>query len=130
MHMADLLNEPGTTVALVGATDEPWKFGHRIFRDLTRKGIEVVPINRTRATVAGTRAYSSLADLPTRPDIVNVVVPPEEGPGIVREVSELGWDNVWFQPGAESQEARDVAEELGVTVLEACSMVVARQRSA
>ena len=61
---------------------------------------------------------------------MNVVVPPEEGPGIVREVAELGWDNVWFQPGAGSQEARNVAEELGVTVLEACSMVVARQRSA
>ncbi len=129
MHMADVLNEPGTTVALVGATDDPWKFGHRIYHDLTHKGIEVIPINRTRATVAGERAYPSLADLPKRPDIVNVVVPPEEGPSIIREVAELGWDNVWFQPGAESQEARDVAEELGVAILEACSMVVARRRS-
>ena len=131
MHMADLLNAPGTVGALVGATDEPWKFGHRIFHDLTRKGIEVLPVNRGRATVAGQQAYPTLAHLPSKPDIVNVVVPPEEGPGLVREVAALGWDNVWFQPGAESTEARRVAEELGVEILEACTMVVvATRRSA
>ena len=130
MHMADLLNAPGTVVALVGATDEPWKYGNRIFHRLSAKGITVLPVNRGRATVAGQTAYSSLADLPQRPDIVNVVVPPEEGPGIVREVAELGWDHVWFQPGAESAEARRVARELGIEVLEACTMVIAARRSA
>lgn len=129
MHMATLLNEPGIVVALVGATDHPWKYGHRIFHDLTGKGIRVLPVNRGRATVAGQPAYASLADLPERPDIVNVVVPPGEGPGIVRQVAELGWDHVWFQPGAESAAARTVAEELGVDVLEACTMVVATRRS-
>ena len=130
MHMADLINAPGVVVALVGASDEPWKYGNRIFHNLTGKGITVLPVNRGRDTVAGQRSYASLSELPERPDIINVVVPPEEGPGIIREVAALGWDHVWFQPGAESVEARRVAAELGVEILEACSMVAATRRSA
>ncbi len=127
--MAQLLNEPGTTVALVGATDAPWKYGNTILRNLRGKGFTVFAVNRDRETVAGDPAYATLADLPERPTIINVVVPPPEGPGIVRQVAELGWDHVWFQPGAESAAAREVAEELGVTILDdACTMVVARRR--
>ena len=87
------------------------------------------PVNRTRPTVAGTQAYPSLSELPERPTIINVVVPPSEGPEIVRQTAELGWDNVWFQPGAESAEARTTAEALGITILDhACTMVVATRR--
>ncbi len=127
--MPELLNLAGASVALVGATDTPWKYGHKILRNLRSKGITVYPVNNHRAVVDGTTAYSTLSQLPEQPTIVNVVVPPGEGPSIVRQVADLGWDNVWFQPGAESSEARNTAESLGVRILDgACTMVVARHR--
>ena len=127
--MPEVLNMPDTTVALVGATDAPWKYGHKIFHNLRAKGITVYPVNEHRETVGGTRAYPSLADLPVRPTIINVVVPPAEGAEIIRQVADLGWDHVWFQPGAESAEARATAHDLGITILDhACTMVVATRR--
>ena len=128
MSMYELLNKRGAVVALVGATDNPMKYGNRIFRNLSGKGISVLPVNLGRSTIEGVEAFAELADLPERPDIVNVVVPPDQGAEIVQQVSDLGWDNIWFQPGAESGAASALARELGISVLDdgSCTMVSAR----
>ncbi len=97
----DLLDESDTSIAVVGATDDPSKYGHRIYRDLKAKGFTVYPVNRWRDTVDGDTAYPRLADLPASPDIVNIVVPPDQSLDVVRQVEDLGLDNVWLQPGAE-----------------------------
>lgn len=49
--IASLLGEEGTTVAVVGATDNPAKYGYVIYRDLKRKGYRVFPVNPGRAAV-------------------------------------------------------------------------------
>ena len=43
-----LLGEPNTTVAVVGASDNPSKFGNIIYRDLRRKGFVVFAVNPNR----------------------------------------------------------------------------------
>lgn len=129
--MHALINMPRVTIALVGASTDPMKYGNRIFRNLTAKGLTVLPVNPKTPVVEGVQSFATLADLPVRPDIIDVVIPPELGVGIVEEVADLGWDNVWFQPGAESKEASDRAAALGITVLDdgSCTMVSARQRN-
>lgn len=129
MSLPELLNQPDTTVALVGASDAPEKYGRKILRNLRAKGFTVYPVNRNSPTIGGLPAYAELSEIPERPTIINVVVPPPNGPDIIRQVAALGWDNVWFQPGAESEQARLVADELGITIIDnACTMVVARPR--
>ncbi|GBE25476.1 hypothetical protein BMS3Bbin02_01762 [bacterium BMS3Bbin02] len=124
-----LLNDPTTSVALVGATDNPMKYGSTIYRNLKAKKIPVYAVNPNRRSVIDV-AYRSLADLPNRPTIVNLVVPPKIGLGVLREIAELGYDNVWFQPGAESAETIALAEELGLSyIAHACTMVVGRTRT-
>lgn len=126
--MYELLNKSGVVVALIGATDNPIKYGNRIFRNLSGKGISVLPVSRGCSTIEGVEAFARLADLPERPDIVNVVVPPDQGADIVQQVADLGWDNIWFQPGAESGAASALARKLGISVLDdgSCTMVSAR----
>ncbi|HDH03481.1 MAG TPA: hypothetical protein ENH15_04470 [Actinobacteria bacterium] len=46
--IAHLLQEPDTTVALIGATDNLSKYGSVIYRDLKRKGIPVFAVNPHR----------------------------------------------------------------------------------
>ena len=102
LDIATLLADPKTTIALVGATDNPSKYGSVIYRDLTRKGYIVYPVNPNRSTVQGAPAYARLADLPSKPTIVNVVVPPHVTLDILDEAEALGIRNIWLQPGAES----------------------------
>jgi predicted CoA-binding protein len=97
-----LLTNPATAIAVVGATDNPFKFGGKIYRDLKRKGFRVFAVNPRRDTVDGDPAYARLADLPEAPDIIDVVVPSDVGIDIAMQANELGYKRIWYQPGSES----------------------------
>ena len=122
-----LLTRPETTVAVVGATDDPAKYGHRIYRDLKSKGFRVFAVNPNRDTVDGDRAFRSLGDLPEVPTIVDYVVPPRLTLRVLEEARSLGLLNAWIQPGAESEDVLDYLDENGFTYLaNACIMVESR----
>ena len=97
-----LLDEPGTTIAIVGATEDPSKYGYVIYKDLKLKGLTVYPVNSNRSSVDGDKAFKRLEDIPQRPTIVNIVVPPEVTSDILQQCLDLELTNVWLQPGAES----------------------------
>lgn len=125
--VASLLDEPETSVAVVGATDNPMKYGFVIYRDLKRKGYKVFPVNPNRRAVDGDAAYPSLDKLPETPTIVNIVVPPSVTIRILRSCVDLGLKNVWLQPGAESPESLAFLQEHDFNYLaNACIMVESR----
>lgn len=125
--IATLLSEPETTVAVVGATDDPAKYGYVIYRDLKRKGYAVFPVNPNRESVDGDRAYSELDELPKKPTIVNIVVPPRVTVRILEQCLDKGLDNIWLQPGAESPESLSFLQEHGFNYLaNACIMIESR----
>jgi predicted CoA-binding protein len=125
-----ILESRDPLIAVVGASDNPDKFGGRIYRDLKRKGYRIVPVNPARSTVDGDVCYATLRDLPEPPDIVNIVIPPVTAKLVVQECLALGWHNVWLQPGAESQELLEFLEQHGFSYLaNACIMVKSRLRA-
>ena len=85
-----LLNEGDPVVAVVGATDNPRKYGNRIYLDLKGKGFRVFPVNPSRDTVDGDPAYAKLSDLPEIPDIIDFVVPAPRTLRILEQAKELG----------------------------------------
>ena len=95
--IAQLLDDPEVTIAVVGATDNSSKYGYVIYRDLKNKGYTVYPVNKQRKTVDGDPAFSTVADLPVTPTIINIVVPPEETTFVLRQCLQLGLRNVWVQ---------------------------------
>ncbi|TDI46322.1 MAG: CoA-binding protein [Acidobacteria bacterium] len=125
--IATLLTEPATTVAVVGATDNPSKYGYVIYRDLKRKGYSIYPVNSNRSEVDGDKAYSKLAEIPEKPTIVNIVVPPAETVQVLEQSLLLHLMNVWLQPGAESPEAMAFLQEHDFNYLaNACIMIESR----
>lgn len=117
------------TWAVVGATDNKEKFGYKIFKVMLEAGLEVYPINTGVTEILGKKCYPTLKDLPVKPDAVDFVVPPRVGEQILRECAELGIDNVWLQPGADTQPVINLAKELGLTVVDhACIMVELRNK--
>jgi uncharacterized protein len=126
-RMDSLLDEPGTSVAVVGATDDPHKYGGIAYRQLKSMGYQVYAVNPGRSTVDGDPAYPNLTALPEAPTIVNLVIPPHLGAAVADEALELGYRNLWFQPGAESPQLTRRLIAAGADVLtDACIMVRAR----
>ena len=125
---AALLTDPGTSIAVVGAGDDPAKYGGRIYRNLKAKGFRVLAVNPGRDTVDGDPCYSSLADLPEPPTIVDFVVPPRVALEVLRQCLALGLKRVWLQPGAEDAAVLAYAEADGFTVrAHDCIMVKTRE---
>jgi predicted CoA-binding protein len=91
--------------AVIGATDNPEKYGNRIFKNLTKRGYEVYPVNPNLKEIEGTKCYPTLSDVPVKVDVVDFVVPPNVTESILKECKKLGLDNIWLQPGSESDAA-------------------------
>ncbi|MBU1228147.1 MAG: CoA-binding protein [Actinobacteria bacterium] len=125
-HITELLQDPATSIAVIGANDNPSKYGGRVYRDLKAKGFRVFAVNANRDTVDGDPAFASLADLPEPPTIVNFVIPPSRTLRVLAKCKELGLMNAWIQPGAESDEVIDYLAAEGFNYLaNACIMVQA-----
>ena len=125
--LTPLLAEPGTSLAVVGATDHPTKYGGIIYRDLKAKGYPVFAVNPYRDTVDGDECWARVSDLPEPPTVVVLVVPAKRGIEVLGDAAEAGIRNIWIQPGAFSPEMREVLEAGDFEWLaEACVMVRAR----
>ncbi|MBC7346506.1 MAG: CoA-binding protein [Clostridia bacterium] len=103
--------------AVVGATDNPEKAGNQIVRNLVRRGYEVYPVNPRLKEVEGMSCYPSLAEVPVKVDVVDVVVPPEVTEKVVEQAKQLGLERIWLQPGAESEAAIEFCRRHGLKVV-------------
>ena len=89
--------------AVVGATDNPQKYGNQIVKNLKSRGYEVYPVNPRLKDLEGLACYSSLADIPVKVDVVDFVVPPKATEEVLKQCKELGLSRIWLQPGSESE---------------------------
>ena len=125
--LTPLLSEPGTSIAVIGATDHPTKYGGIIYRDMKAKGFPVFAVNPNRDTVDGDPCWPSVKDLPETPTIAVLVVPARTGLKVLQDCVEAGVHNIWVQPGAFSDELGAALESGPFDWLaEACVMVRAR----
>ena len=125
--MIDSLKDKNNLIALVGASNDRNKYGNKILLDLLSKNYNVVPINQKEDTIAGLKAYTKVQDLPSRPSIINFVVPPEIGLDITKELVEEGYNHFWYQPGAESEDLTNLLTQKNKDFIDdKCIMVVTR----
>ena len=125
--MLDTLEDKNNLIALVGASNNPTKYGNKILLDLVSKGYNVAPINTKEDTIAGIKSYKNVLDLKESPSIINFVVPPSIGFQITKELVENKFDNFWYQPGAESEKISYFLNENNKNFIDdKCIMVVTR----
>jgi predicted CoA-binding protein len=114
-ELATLLQDPSITIAVVGAGDDPVKYGGRIYRNLKAKGFRVLAVNPGRDTVDGDPCYHSITELPEGTTIVDIVVPPAITMSVLHRCLERGLRRVWIQPGAEDEAVLAFLEQNGFT---------------
>ena len=119
----------GKTIAVIGLSENPSKPSHYVSEYMQRHGYKIYPVNPSIEAVLGEKSYKSLADLPAKPDVVNVFRVPSLIPAIVNEMLMLGLRNLWVQQGIVNMEAAERAEQGGIrVVMDRCIMVEHRRR--
>lgn len=112
------------TVAILGASSDQAKFGNISIRAHAQQGYTVYPVNPRESEINGLPCFSSLADIPAeRVDRISVYLPPRILVGVLDEIAKIPHDQLWLNPGTESDAVRERAEELGLKPMYGCSIV-------
>ena len=111
------------TVAVVGASADRDKYGNKSVRAHLQQGYEVFPINPRGGEIEGLEVLTNLADVPGDLDRISMYVPPHIGLGMLDDIVAKGCREFWLNPGSESPELVEKAEQAGLNVIVACSIV-------
>jgi predicted CoA-binding protein len=111
------------SVAVIGASSDRSKWGNKSVRAFQQRGYTVYPVNPTEPTVEGLTTYKSITDIPERPDMVTVYVRPPILLKLLPDIAAKGCDELWLNPGTESDSVLAEAERLKLNVIQACSII-------
>lgn len=111
------------TAVVLGASADRSKFGNKAVRAYVQEGFTVYPVNLKETEIEGLSVLHSIRDVPVRPNIVSVYLPPIAVFKVLHEIAAKGCDELWLNPGTESDEVLEEAERLGLNVIQACSIV-------
>ena len=111
------------TIAILGASSDRRKFGNKAVRAFLQQGYEVFPVNPKEETIEGLRVFKCIGDVPVRPQMVSVYLPPGVLLGVLPEIAARACDELWLNPGTESDAVLEEAARLGLNVIQACSIV-------
>ncbi|HEY9712979.1 MAG TPA: CoA-binding protein, partial [Chroococcales cyanobacterium] len=112
--------------AVVGASDDKSKYGHKVYKCCLDHGLKAYPVNPNAETVMGNPAYASLSELPEKVEAISIITPPKITEKVVDEAIKAGVKHIWMQPGAESLQAVEHATKSGVSCVYggACLLIV------
>ncbi len=111
------------TVVILGASNDRNKFGNKAVRAFRQQGYTVYPVNPKETDIEGLPVFKSILEVPVRPEMVSVYLPPPVLLNVLPDIAAKGCDELWLNPGAESVEVLAEAERLGLNVIQACSIV-------
>ena len=111
------------TVAIIGASSNRQKFGNKAVRAFLQQGFTVYPVNPNEPEVEGLATFKTVRDVPVRPQMISVYVPPPVVLKVLPDIAARGCDELWLNPGTESDAVLAEAERFGLNVIQACSIV-------
>ena len=111
------------TIAIIGASADRAKFGNKAVRAFQQQGYTVYPVNPRETVIEGLPVCRSIAEVPVRPRMVSVYLPPPLVLELLPAIAAKGCDELWLNPGTESDAVLAEAQRLELNVIQACSIV-------
>jgi uncharacterized protein len=104
-------------IAVAGVSRNTKKFGYILFRDLTAKGYDAIPVNPNLSEIEGVKCYNSVNDIPGEINCVVTAIPPARTEELVDNLSRTDVNIIWMQSGSESNEAVNKCSLKGIEVI-------------
>jgi predicted CoA-binding protein len=109
-------------LAVVGVSRNPTDFSRGLFREMLRRGYDLVPVNPVGGTIEGLPCARRVQDVTPPVDGALVMTRPAQTEGVVRDCAAAGVPRVWLHrgvgPGAVSAAAVALCHEKGIAVVE------------
>lgn len=118
------------TVAILGASADPAKYGYQSVVAHRAKGYQVYPVNPKGGEIAGLTVFKSLAEVPPgRLTRISVYLPPAVLLKLLPAIAARGCEEFWLNPGTDREDVVAAAEKLGLNPITACSIVALGAKS-
>ncbi|QAR32433.1 CoA-binding protein [Geovibrio thiophilus] len=109
------------TVVIVGASNKPERASNGIMKFLMKNGYTVYPVNPVEKEVLGVPTYDSVAEVPVKPDIVDVFRRSDVAAEVVREAIGREAGLIWLQEDVITEEGKRMAEYANIPfVMDRC----------
>ena len=106
------------TVAVVGASANPSRASNFVATYLLAEtDYEIWFVNPSASEILGRPVYPSLADLPAKPDLVDVFRRPADLPAVAAEAIDAGAATLWLQLGLSDTAVAERATAAGLAVV-------------
>jgi predicted CoA-binding protein len=92
-------------------------------RAFRQQGFDVYPVNPKETQIEGLPAFPGIRDVPVRPDMISVYLPPPVLLKVLPDIATKGCDELWLNPGTASDEVLAETKRLGLHIIPACSIV-------
>ena len=108
------------SIAVVGASDDPYSFGYYFIRCLLESGYKkrIYPVGRDSKAVMGIEVYPKLSSIPAPVDYVICCLPALRIPALLDECPDQGVKAVHVFSGRLSETGRKEAKDLEFAILE------------
>lgn len=108
-------------IAMVGISREGKDFSVMLFKELRRRGYDVVPVNPQMTELWGPQCFARVQDIHPPVDGALLMTSPSVTESVVRDCAEAGIRRVWMHravgEGAVSDEAVAFCRERGIAVV-------------
>lgn len=106
------------TIAVVGLSADWNRPSYFAAKYMQQRGYRIIPVNPKYPEILGEKCYPDLKSIPEKVDMVDVFRKPQDCAPIAREAVAIGAKVLWLQLGVVNEEARQIAEAAGLTVIE------------
>jgi uncharacterized protein len=83
-------------LAVVGVSRDPKHFSVMLFRELLRRGYDVIPVNPHADQIDGRRAFPRVQDIQPPVNAALLLTPPSASDAAVAECAQAGIRQIWF----------------------------------
>jgi predicted CoA-binding protein len=93
-------------IAMVGISREPASLSVNLFKELCRRGYDVIPVNPNTAEALGRRCFARVQEIQPPVDAALLMTSPTITEAVVRDCADAGIRRVWmYRAGGEGAEA-------------------------
>jgi predicted CoA-binding protein len=111
-------------VAILGASDHPERFSHKAQVLLKKKGYNPILVNPNHQEIDGIKCYSKLDQIKDKVHTLTVYINPELSSQLKKDILNLKYDRIIFNPGSENPDLYDGLKKKGVEIVENCTLVM------
>ena len=111
------------TIAVIGASAVRSKYSNKCVRAYLSRGWRVFPVNPKGGEIEGLPVARSVGEIGEKLDRVTIYLPPELGIQTLPDIAKAKPGDFLINPGAESDELLAEARRLGLSPVQACSIV-------